>query len=179
MGVYRVAIGATALLHGEPVGREMGMRTWVSVAGNNDRAVAHGEFIANTDPTNALSTLRILAVRSDQAMSISVASGPSRLYSLMLRRKSQGLGQMSPARRTYLAPGAYSYCEIPQTVFHRDSTGLLSDCLDDSVLQSSIGGRTYKRLSARGRILTYLLTTFRGSCSSMLVCQPTLTSVKF
>src|SRR5215471_3974661 len=35
-GAYRAAIGANALLRGEGVGREMGMSTWVSVAGTND-----------------------------------------------------------------------------------------------------------------------------------------------
>jgi hypothetical protein len=48
-GAYRAAIGANALLRGEEVGPEMGMSTWVSVAGTNDHAVAHGEFIAGTD----------------------------------------------------------------------------------------------------------------------------------
>jgi hypothetical protein len=45
-GAYRAAIGTNALLRGEGVGREMGMSTWVSVAGTNDHAIAHGEFIA-------------------------------------------------------------------------------------------------------------------------------------
>ena len=48
-GAYRATIGANAVLWGEQVGREMGMSTWVSVAGTNDRAVAHGEFMATTD----------------------------------------------------------------------------------------------------------------------------------
>jgi hypothetical protein len=48
-GAYRATIGTKALLRSEQVGREMGMSTWVSVAGSNDRAVAHGEFVAKTD----------------------------------------------------------------------------------------------------------------------------------
>jgi hypothetical protein len=48
-GAYRAAIGTNALLRGEGVGREMGMSTWVSVAGTNDHALAHGEFIASMD----------------------------------------------------------------------------------------------------------------------------------
>jgi hypothetical protein len=48
-GAYRAAIGTRALLHGEKIGREMGMSTWISVAGTNDRAVANGEFVASSD----------------------------------------------------------------------------------------------------------------------------------
>ena len=48
-GTYHAAIGSDALLHGEQVGREMGMSIWISVAGTNDHAIVHGEFIASTD----------------------------------------------------------------------------------------------------------------------------------
>ena len=48
-GVYKAAIGRRTLLNGELVGREMGMSTWISIAGNNDHAVAHGEFIESVD----------------------------------------------------------------------------------------------------------------------------------
>jgi hypothetical protein len=48
-GTYRAAVGASALLQGEEVGGDMGMSTWVSVAGTNGHAVAQGEFIAGTD----------------------------------------------------------------------------------------------------------------------------------
>src|SRR5207248_2493651 len=44
-GVYRAAIGTRALLDGELIGREMGMSTWISIAGRNDHAFAQGEFI--------------------------------------------------------------------------------------------------------------------------------------
>jgi len=46
-GVYKAAIGSRTLLNGELVGREMGMSTWISVAGMNDHALAQGEFIEN------------------------------------------------------------------------------------------------------------------------------------
>jgi len=46
-GVYKAAIGSHTLLNGELVGREMGMSTWISVAGMNDHALAQGEFIDN------------------------------------------------------------------------------------------------------------------------------------
>jgi len=48
-GVYRAAIGSRAILHGEMIGREMGMSTWVSFAGTNDRALAQGEFVETWD----------------------------------------------------------------------------------------------------------------------------------
>jgi hypothetical protein len=44
-GVYKAAIGKKTVLHGEPVGREMGMSTWFSFAGANDLAVVQGEFV--------------------------------------------------------------------------------------------------------------------------------------
>ena len=44
-GVYKAAIGSPTLLNGELVGREMGISTWISVAGKNDHALAQGEFI--------------------------------------------------------------------------------------------------------------------------------------
>jgi hypothetical protein len=45
-GVYRAVIGRAALLHGTPVGREMGMNTWVAFAGTNELAVAEGQIVA-------------------------------------------------------------------------------------------------------------------------------------
>ena len=58
-GTYRAAIGTRALLYGESVGREMGMSTWVSVAGTNDRSVAHGDFVTTADDLqNVLKALR-------------------------------------------------------------------------------------------------------------------------
>ena len=58
-GAYRAAIGSNVLLRGEQVGGEMGMCTWISVAGTNERAVAHGEFIASSaDLQRVLKALR-------------------------------------------------------------------------------------------------------------------------
>ena len=58
-GAYRAAIGSNALLRGEQVGQEMGMSTWISVGGTNERAVAHGEFIASSsDLQKVLKALR-------------------------------------------------------------------------------------------------------------------------
>lgn len=67
-GAYRAEIGSKALLRGEQIGREMGMSTWVSVAGSNDRAIAHGEFIANPDDLQKV--LRALRARGMSIISI-------------------------------------------------------------------------------------------------------------
>lgn len=48
-GVYKAAIGRRTLVGGETIGREMGISTWFSFAGRNDRAVVHGEFVENSD----------------------------------------------------------------------------------------------------------------------------------
>lgn len=59
-GVYRAAIGKRALLHGELVGREMGMSTWFSFAGTNGRAVAQGEIVETAgDLKKVLKALRV------------------------------------------------------------------------------------------------------------------------
>jgi hypothetical protein len=67
-GAYRAAIGANAFLLGEPVGRDMGMSTWVSIAGTNNRAVAHGEFLASQD--NLQKLLRALSLKGISVISI-------------------------------------------------------------------------------------------------------------
>jgi hypothetical protein len=48
-GVYRAAIGRKVLLGAETVGREMGMSTWVSFAGTNDRALTHIDLLATSE----------------------------------------------------------------------------------------------------------------------------------
>jgi Domain of Unknown Function (DUF1259) len=55
-GVYKAAIGTRTLLNGELVGREMGMSTWISVAGTNDHALAQGEFIESPNGLRKLLT---------------------------------------------------------------------------------------------------------------------------
>jgi hypothetical protein len=62
-GVYRGALGKRAVLHGELVGREMGMSTWFSFAGTNDRALAQGEFVETAgDLKKVLTGLRAKGV---------------------------------------------------------------------------------------------------------------------
>jgi hypothetical protein len=48
-GAYRAEISSNALVGGEQVSQSMGMSTWISIAGANDHAVAHGEFLATTE----------------------------------------------------------------------------------------------------------------------------------
>ena len=67
-GAYRAAIGANAVLRGEQLDREMGMSTWVSVAGTNNRAVAHGEFVTRTDALKRV--LRALRAKRISIISI-------------------------------------------------------------------------------------------------------------
>src|SRR5215469_6953745 len=47
-GVYKATIGRHALLNGKPVGREMGISTWIAVAGTDTHALAQGEFVATS-----------------------------------------------------------------------------------------------------------------------------------
>jgi hypothetical protein len=48
-GTYRAAIGRRGIIYGEPVGREMGFSTWISISGTDEQALAHGEIIATVD----------------------------------------------------------------------------------------------------------------------------------
>jgi hypothetical protein len=67
-GVYRAAIGSRAVLHGELIGREMGMSTWVSFAGTNDHALAQGEFVETPDGLKIL--LKALRMKGVNIVSI-------------------------------------------------------------------------------------------------------------
>jgi hypothetical protein len=58
-GVYKAAIGRKALLGDEPVSRDMGMNTWISISGTINKALAHGELLATHDELqNALKAFR-------------------------------------------------------------------------------------------------------------------------
>lgn len=58
-GVYKAAIGRRALIHGETIGRDMGISTWIAFAGTDDQALAEGEFAATSaELQNLLKTLR-------------------------------------------------------------------------------------------------------------------------
>jgi hypothetical protein len=69
-GVYRAATGRRAVLAGEQIGREMGMSTWISIAGTNREAVAHGEIVAGSDEVQKV----LKALRSKGASVVSVGN---------------------------------------------------------------------------------------------------------
>jgi hypothetical protein len=80
-GVYSAAIGRRALSHGETIGREMGVTSWVSVSGTDDRAFAQGEFVATSDELQNL--LRALRTKNIKIVSIRnhmVGEHPQLLY---------------------------------------------------------------------------------------------------
>ncbi len=43
-GVYRVVIGRTAHMHGQPMSAAMGVNTWAAFAGSDEKAVVDGDF---------------------------------------------------------------------------------------------------------------------------------------
>ena len=43
-GVYKVTIGRETRMHGEALGKTMGVNTWAAFAGSDDRAVVDGDF---------------------------------------------------------------------------------------------------------------------------------------
>src|SRR5215469_4212496 len=67
-GVYKATIGRHALLFGEPLGREMGISTWIAVAGTDTHALAQGEFVATSGELQDL--LRALRSKDFKIVSI-------------------------------------------------------------------------------------------------------------
>jgi hypothetical protein len=67
-GVYRAAIGRKGTIYGENAGREMGLATWISVSGNDDRALAQGEIIATVNELQII--LRALRSGGFHVMSV-------------------------------------------------------------------------------------------------------------
>jgi hypothetical protein len=43
-GMFKIVLGRTASMHGVPVGKEMGINTWVAFAGSDDAAFVDGDF---------------------------------------------------------------------------------------------------------------------------------------
>src|SRR5262249_53154828 len=80
-GVYRAAIGKRAVLHGEQIGREMGVSTWFSFAGDNNHAVAHGEFVETaTDLKRVLTALRARGMNIVSIRNHTVGETPQFVY---------------------------------------------------------------------------------------------------
>ena len=58
-GVYKIVIGRTTRMHGEPMGSAMGVNTWAAFVGRDDRAVADGDFaVLESELQGVLKALR-------------------------------------------------------------------------------------------------------------------------
>jgi uncharacterized protein DUF1259 len=72
-GVYKVTIGRTAHMHGQPIGNAMGVNTWAAFSGSNERALVDGDFaMLESELQPVLKALRhagILIVAIHQHMS--------------------------------------------------------------------------------------------------------------
>lgn len=80
-GVYKAAIGTRTLLNGEFVGREMGMSTWISVAGTNDHALAQGEFVESPNGLRKLLTaLRARGMNISSIRNHTVGEHPQSIF---------------------------------------------------------------------------------------------------
>lgn len=100
-GVYKAAIGSRAVLNGELVGREMGMSTWISVAGTDDHALADGEFIES--PTGLRKLLTALRARGIRIASIRNHTLGEHPQSVFVRFGGQGTAlQLAKAVRYLL-----------------------------------------------------------------------------
>lgn len=80
-GVYKAAIERRALVDGEQIGGEMGMTSWVSISGTNNKALAHGELLATHDELQ--SVLKAFRSRGASVASIrkhSIGEHPEMIY---------------------------------------------------------------------------------------------------
>ena len=58
-GMFKIVIGRPATMHGTQVGKEMGINTWASFAGTDDKAVVDGDFAMTANELQAvLKTMR-------------------------------------------------------------------------------------------------------------------------
>jgi hypothetical protein len=80
-GVYKAAIGKRAMIHGELVGREMGMTTWVSFSGADDHAVVQGEFVETADDLQkALKALRARGIYIESVRNHTAGEHPQFIF---------------------------------------------------------------------------------------------------
>lgn len=80
-GVYRAAIGRRVVVNGEMVGREMGMSTWLSISGTNQRAVVQSEFIVNADEIKkVLLALRLKGLHLASIRNHTVGEHPQSIF---------------------------------------------------------------------------------------------------
>lgn len=57
-GMFKVTVGRPAVMHGVPIGNEMGVNTWAAFAGSDKQAVVDGDFVVREDELRA--SLKIL-----------------------------------------------------------------------------------------------------------------------
>lgn len=58
-GMYKMAVGRPASMHGHTVGNQMGVNTWAAFAGSDEAAVVDGDFaMIESELQNVLKTLR-------------------------------------------------------------------------------------------------------------------------
>ena len=80
-GVYKAAIGKRAVIHGELIGRELGITTWVSVSGTNDHALAHGEFVEMPDDLlKVLKAMRMKGINIESIQNHTVGEHPQFVF---------------------------------------------------------------------------------------------------
>jgi hypothetical protein len=80
-GVYKAASGRKALLGGEQIGREMGMDTWISISGTDNKALAPGELLATHDELqNVLKAFRSRGASVVSVRNHSCGEPPEMIY---------------------------------------------------------------------------------------------------
>ena len=80
-GVYKAAIGTRTLLNRELVVREMGMSTWISIAGTNEHALAQGEFVESPNGLRKLLTaLRARGMNISSIRNHTVGEHPQSIF---------------------------------------------------------------------------------------------------
>lgn len=88
-GVYQAAIGRVIILHGTPIGRELGASTWIVMTGTKEHAIVEGEFSATESELQQL--LKALRSRNLKFISIrnhTVGEHPQLIF---VRFKGEGL----------------------------------------------------------------------------------------
>ena len=88
MEYLKLRSGKRAIVTGELVGREIGITTWQSVSGTNDRAAAHGELVEVTqDLQKVLKALRVKRVNMESIRNHKVGEHPQFIF---VRFRGQG-----------------------------------------------------------------------------------------
>jgi hypothetical protein len=80
-GIYRAAIGRTAVINGTPIGREMGMRTTVSIFGTNEKSFLDAEIVVGPEELRrVLMALRSKSLDITSIRNHTIAEHPPALF---------------------------------------------------------------------------------------------------